>query len=94
MPKRYLASALTLAGTRQDKAAAIAYCARRYPAASLLATPRSRTPHTGLADALCLAEWGRRISAQQVPQWIELQQEGAAVRQRLWQTEGHEPIWP
>jgi crossover junction endodeoxyribonuclease RuvC len=52
-----------LAGTGRDKAAAIAYCARRFPAASLLATPRATRPHDGLADAICLAEWGRRLLA-------------------------------
>jgi crossover junction endodeoxyribonuclease RuvC len=58
-----------LAGTAKDKAAAIAYCSRRFPAASLLATPRSTKPHDGLADALCLAEYGRRllVGARAVP---------------------------
>jgi crossover junction endodeoxyribonuclease RuvC len=48
-----------LAGTAKDKAAAIAYCRRRWPEVSLV-PDRCRTPHDGLADALCLAEFARR----------------------------------
>lgn len=47
-----------LAGTAKDKAAAIAWCRQRYPSVDLLATPRSRTPHDGMAEALCLAHYG------------------------------------
>jgi len=50
-----------LAGTPGDKPAAIQYATSRFPSASLLATARSRTPSDGIADALCLAEWGRRV---------------------------------
>jgi crossover junction endodeoxyribonuclease RuvC len=50
-----------LSGTAKDKAAAIAYAAARFPTTSLLATARSRVPHEGLADAVCLAEHGRRL---------------------------------
>jgi crossover junction endodeoxyribonuclease RuvC len=52
-----------LSGTAKDKQAAIDYCRRRWPATSLLATPRCRTPHDGIADALVLAEFGRRLLA-------------------------------
>jgi crossover junction endodeoxyribonuclease RuvC len=52
---------LVLAGTARNKAAAIQFAQRRFPGVTLLATPRSRVPHTGLADALCLAEYGRRL---------------------------------
>ena len=51
-----------LAGTARDKLAAISFCQARYPGASLLATPRSKKPHDGLADALCLAEFARRLA--------------------------------
>lgn len=52
---------LVLAGyTDKNKEAAIQYATRRFPNASLRATPRSRTSHDGLADALCLAEYARR----------------------------------
>ncbi len=52
-----------LAGTARDKAAAIAFATRRFPGVPLLATPRSRTPHDGVADAVCLAEYARRLVA-------------------------------
>lgn len=48
-----------LRGTKKDKAAAIEYCRMRWPTVSLLATERSRTPHDGMTDALCIAEYGR-----------------------------------
>lgn len=50
-----------LRGTARDKQAAIEFCHRRFPRVSLLATERSRVPDDGLADALCIAEYGRRI---------------------------------
>ena len=50
-----------LAGTARDKAAAIAFAGRRFPGVPLLTTPRCRSPHDGLADALCLAEYARRL---------------------------------
>jgi crossover junction endodeoxyribonuclease RuvC len=53
--------AAVLAGTARDKAAAVAFAQRRFPGVSLLATPRCRAPHDGLADALCLAEYARRL---------------------------------
>jgi len=46
-----------LADTPKDKQAAIDYCMRRFPSVSLLATPRSRKPHDGMADALCIAAY-------------------------------------
>lgn len=48
-----------LAGTTKDKDAAVAYCRRVFPAVELV-LPRCRVPHDGMADALCLAEYGRR----------------------------------
>jgi hypothetical protein len=42
------------------KAKSVWLARRLFPSCSLLATPRSRKPHDGLADALLLAEWGRR----------------------------------
>jgi len=51
---------VVLAGTAKDKDAAIAYCRRAYPKASLLPTARSRTPHDGMADALSIASYGMR----------------------------------
>jgi crossover junction endodeoxyribonuclease RuvC len=54
---------VVLAGTARDKPAAIAFAQARYPAVSLLPTSRCRVPHDGLADAICLAEYGRRLVA-------------------------------
>lgn len=51
--------AVVLAGTPKDKDAAVAWCRRAYPAVNLI-LPKCRTPHDGMADALCIAEWGRR----------------------------------
>lgn len=48
-----------LAGTTKDKDAAISFVRRAYPTIDL--TPgKKRTPHDGIADAVCLAEWGRQ----------------------------------
>ena len=57
-PQRWKKSILE--GTRKDKDAAIQFCRRRFPATSLKATPRCTKNHDGIADALCLVEWGRR----------------------------------
>jgi crossover junction endodeoxyribonuclease RuvC len=49
-----------LAGTDHSKEAAIGWAQSRFPGVSLLATPRCKKPHDGLAEALCLAEYARR----------------------------------
>lgn len=49
-----------LAGTAKDKLAAIDWCLRAYPGINLLATPKSHVPHSGLADAICIAEYCSR----------------------------------
>ena len=48
---------VVLEGTLKDKAAAIQYCSNMYSGVSLLATPRSKVPSDGLADALCIATY-------------------------------------
>lgn len=48
-----------LAGTARDKTAAVEWCRRAYPDARLV-RPGCRVPHTGMADALCLAAYGAR----------------------------------
>ena len=53
-----------LAGTTKDKGAAIEWAQRRFPEVSLLATARSKVPHDGLADALAMAEFARRLQAE------------------------------
>ena len=47
-----------LAGLPHDKAGAVRFCASRWPTADLI-LPGCRVPHDGIADALCLAEYGR-----------------------------------
>lgn len=48
-----------LKGTKKDKDAAIAYCRRAFPDVPLVLA-RCRKPHDGIADALCLSEYGIR----------------------------------
>lgn len=51
---------VVLSGTAKDKDAAIAFVRRAYPSIDL--TPgRKRVPHDGMADAVCLAEYGRQL---------------------------------
>jgi crossover junction endodeoxyribonuclease RuvC len=50
---------LVLAGTCKDKDAAIAYCRRAFPDVPLV-MPRCRNPHDGIADSLCLLQYGLR----------------------------------
>jgi len=51
-----------LAGTAKDKGAAIAFVKRAFPMVDL--TPgKKRVPHDGIADAVCLAEYGRQLMA-------------------------------
>jgi crossover junction endodeoxyribonuclease RuvC len=44
----------------EQKAAAVAYCRRAFPDTSLT-PPGCRVPNDGMADALCIAEYGRRL---------------------------------
>lgn len=53
-----------LAGTDKSKQAAIDYVLRAYPDVSLFRTPRSRTYDNGIADAICIAEYGKRKRCQ------------------------------
>lgn len=41
-----------------DKAGTIAFLRQNYPTVNLLATPRSKKPHDGMADALAIAHYG------------------------------------
>ena len=47
-----------LAGTNKGKTAAVEFVHRRYPSVNLM-PGRMRTHHDGIADAVCLAEYGR-----------------------------------
>jgi crossover junction endodeoxyribonuclease RuvC len=56
-PQRWKGAILT--GTCKDKDAAIAYCRRAFPQVELI-QPGCRKPHDGVADALCLLQFGLR----------------------------------
>jgi crossover junction endodeoxyribonuclease RuvC len=43
-----------------DKAASAEVCRKLFPDISLLATPRCKKPHDGMAEALLMAEYARR----------------------------------
>lgn len=51
-----------LAGTDKSKQACIDWCVRAYPNVKLFKTERSRTYNDGMADALAIAEYGRRMN--------------------------------
>lgn len=51
---------LVLAGTAKDKDAAVSHVVKAYPKTNILATSKSRKPHLGMVDAICIAEWGWR----------------------------------
>jgi Holliday junction resolvasome RuvABC endonuclease subunit len=53
---------VVLHGTAKDKDAAIAFCRRAFPGVELV-PPRCRKAHDGMADALCMLEYGRRTLA-------------------------------
>ena len=55
-PKVWQKSILSF--TTKDKNAAIDYVRRAYPDIALTATVRSRKPHSGIADAICIAQYG------------------------------------
>lgn len=48
-----------LEGTTKDKLASINYCRRRFPQVNLIPSG-CKVPQDGLADALCMLEWGLR----------------------------------
>ncbi|MEC8917135.1 MAG: Holliday junction endonuclease [Pseudomonadota bacterium] len=53
-----------LSGTAKDKSAAINFVRRAYPGLNL-SPGRLRAPHDGIADAVCLAEYGRQLMAKE-----------------------------
>lgn len=71
---------VVLAGTKKDKTAAMNYVRRRLDNTGnrsiLYATENSRTYHDGLADALCIADYARRIYTVRTAA-VEAAQEGA-----------------
>ena len=55
-----------LADTPKDKAAAIQIVHQLFPGVDLRVTPRCRKDSDGLADAVCIAEYGRRLLSPKV----------------------------
>ena len=47
-------------GLTSDKAKSAEICGRLFPDVSLLASPRCKKPHDGMAEALLMAEYARR----------------------------------
>lgn len=47
-------------GLTSDKAASAEVCRKLFPEISLLATPKCKKPHDGMAEALLMAEYARR----------------------------------
>ena len=47
-------------GLNSDKAASVDVCRKLFPDVNLLATPRCKKPHDGMAEALLMAEYARR----------------------------------
>ena len=47
-------------GLNSDKAASAAVCQKLFPDIPLLATPRCKKPHDGMAEALLMTEYARR----------------------------------
>lgn len=47
-------------GLNSDKRKSVEICQKLFPDVSLLATPRCKKPHDGMAEALLMAEYARR----------------------------------
>lgn len=47
-------------GLTSNKAASVDVCSKLFPDIDLLATPKSKKPHDGMAEALLMAEYARR----------------------------------
>ena len=47
-------------GLNSEKAASAEVCRKLFPEISLLATPKCKKPHDGMAEALLMAEYARR----------------------------------
>lgn len=47
-------------GLNSDKASSAEVCRKLFPEVDLLATPKSKKPHDGMAEALLMAEYARR----------------------------------
>lgn len=52
--------------SHDTKAASVAYAREHFPGVALV-PPRSRNPHDGLADALCIAAWATKQLSKETP---------------------------
>ena len=58
-PQQWMKVVLAGYGKGGNTKASIQYVMQKFPGVSLFATNRSRRPSDGMADAICLAEYGR-----------------------------------
>lgn len=58
-PQRWKKSILS--GLGREKSDAIRWVMSRFPTVKLLASPKCKKPHDGMAEAVCIAEFGRRV---------------------------------
>lgn len=56
---RFKQSSPDLTSREVLKASSVEYVKREYPSLSLIPTPRSKNPHSGIADAVCIATYTR-----------------------------------
>jgi len=58
-PQRWKKIVLAGYNWKGNKSMAVKFVQQRYPSVDLLATVKCKKPHDGIADAVCLAEYGR-----------------------------------
>lgn len=58
-PQRWMKTVLDGYGKGSGTKASVQYVMQKYPQINLLPTERSRKPSDGMADAVCIAEYGR-----------------------------------
>lgn len=58
-PQQWKKKVLVGLNWKGNKAMSIEFCMRRFAGTDLMATPCSRVPHDGIADALCMSEYAR-----------------------------------
>ena len=69
MPKEWQRVVLEGLNRKQPKVAAADYVSRAWPLLDFKATPRCTTRHSGLVDAVCIAEYGLRVMGTKPPPW-------------------------
>lgn len=66
---------IILEGSDKDKEAAIQFCYKHFPFINLKATNRSKKDHDGMADAVCIACYGRYLKLNCINTPIECEEE-------------------